>query len=315
MKKAVKSAYSLLELSIVIVIISILIAGALSVSTNGINNAKTKITQERMHEIYKAMGNFLITNRRLPCPAAITAVETIDSNYGAEVDGDDGCDSESGVFISGNLAYGMVPVRALGLSNEMAKDGFDSKISYIVDVNFTNSSPANDADFASENFSVTSAGTITVNAMPSSITQEVVSDAVMALVSHGTNKAGAYNPNSSTANSRGSDQEVTNDFGDTPTLGTPSTSDFDNILVSTQANSDVFDDIIFFKRKEDFVEDFNAMFLIACDGTETTGSIISTTDAYYEQVREDVTGCTLPAKRTRKCGAYGVWFVISDGCI
>ena len=34
----------------------------------------------------------------------------------------------------------------------MAKDGFDSKISYIVDVNFTNSSPANDADFASENF-------------------------------------------------------------------------------------------------------------------------------------------------------------------
>ena len=56
------------------------------------------------------------------------------------------------------------------------------------------------------------------------------------------------------------------------------------------------------------------MFLIACDGTETTGSIISTTDAYYRQVREDVTGC-ITCKRTRKCSAYGVWFVISDGCI
>ena len=55
------------------------------------------------------------TNRRLPCPAAITAVETIDSNYGAEVDGDDGLRFRIWSFIKWQFSLRNGVVRALGL--------------------------------------------------------------------------------------------------------------------------------------------------------------------------------------------------------
>jgi len=49
-----RSAYSLLELSIVIVIISILITGAMTTAVGSISNAKVKITKDRLQIIYKA---------------------------------------------------------------------------------------------------------------------------------------------------------------------------------------------------------------------------------------------------------------------
>jgi prepilin-type N-terminal cleavage/methylation domain-containing protein len=323
-KKLIKKAYSLLELSIVIIIISILIAGALSVSTSGVHNARVKVTQERMREIYKAMGNFLITNRRLPCPAPINAIESLDVNYGVEVEAGAGCDAAAGVFQSTfnvNLMYGMVPTRTLGLSNEMAKDGFDSKITYIIDQRFANAANPDAALIAIPGAEFSTAdlagGVLTIQEKPSAVVQTITTEAIMALVSHGVNKAGAFNNNSANSNARSTDiDENDNDLGAAISAAPiPNTSDFNAILVASAANSDIFDDIVFFKRRNDFIEDFKTMFLIPCNGAITTGNIISTTNAYYEQVREDTSGCTAPTKRTRKCGAFGVWFIISDTCI
>ena len=70
-KKNNKTAYSLLELSIVILIIAILISGAMTMSVGTLNNAKNKATQDKIAEIYKSLGNFLLANKRLPCPASL----------------------------------------------------------------------------------------------------------------------------------------------------------------------------------------------------------------------------------------------------
>src|SRR3989338_7419279 len=110
-KKVFKKAYSLIELSIVILIISILITGALTVSVGSVNNAKIKNTNDRLQQVYKALGNFLVANKRMPCPASLKKIKTTDSDYGAEV-GSQGACSGSGVYqstTSANLVYGMVP--------------------------------------------------------------------------------------------------------------------------------------------------------------------------------------------------------------
>ena len=130
----IKKAFSLIELSIVIIIISILISGILSSSITSINNAKIRNTRDRMAQIYQALGQYLVVNKRLPCPASIILLKS-DADYGKEV-GTDGSCSGTGIYQSSsnaNLVYGMVPIRALGLVNEMGEDGFESKIAYIID--------------------------------------------------------------------------------------------------------------------------------------------------------------------------------------
>lgn len=151
-----KKAYSLLELSIVIVIISILISGVMTTAVGNINYAKTKVTKDRIQVLYKALGNFVATNGRLPCPAGLTVLKT-NATYGTSI-GAAGTCSGSGVYTSTantNLVYGMVPVATLGLSKEMGEDGFEDKISYVVDKNFTAAANLNSApNFTQVNFSI-----------------------------------------------------------------------------------------------------------------------------------------------------------------
>jgi hypothetical protein len=270
---------------------------------------KVKITNDRMKEIYKAMGNYLVANRRLPCPASIIKVKTVNSDYGTE-----SLVSEcvgSGIYqstTSSNLVYGMVPVRTLGLSNDMAEDGFGSKIAYIVHKKFTKASETA-PNFLNETFSTTShTNIITVNEKPSAITQKVTDDALIIMISYGANKSGAFDANSATQIARSSDtDELSNDIGLNPdTVAT--TAIFDNIIVTSSGNSDVFDDMVFFKRRNDFVEDFNAMFLIPCNDA---GLGFGSANANYGQtVYTVVETCPEPLRvlrGARKCEAYGAW--------
>jgi prepilin-type N-terminal cleavage/methylation domain-containing protein len=264
----IKKAYSLLELSIVIVIISILVAGVLSVSVGSINNAKMSTTKERMDKIYSAMGIFLTSNNRLPCPASLYKVKSIDTDYATEVDGGGGCDSISGVFESNtdaDLVYGAVPAVTLGLSTEMAEDAFGSKIIYIVDRNFTYAiNLASAPNFSVINFSTTPhTGIITVQDTSANI-QTITDNAIMVLISNGPNKARAVNANAATFNSATGDGDEQNNTLTNPAEGPPDTAEFDNVIVKSSTNSSSFDDMVLFKRRADFIDDFKAVFLIPC---------------------------------------------------
>ena len=79
-----RKAFSLIELSIAIIVISVVIAGILSVSTVNKNNSNIKITNNRIKRINQALGEFVHVNKKLPYPASIKAIKITDTTYGTE---------------------------------------------------------------------------------------------------------------------------------------------------------------------------------------------------------------------------------------
>ncbi|MFM2200516.1 MAG: hypothetical protein RL769_571 [Pseudomonadota bacterium] len=406
--KTNKSAYSLLELSIVILIISILISGAMTMSVGTLNTAKNKSTQDKYAEIYKALGNFLLTNRRLPCPASLKKLKNSDSDYGAEVANCSG----TGVYqstTSTNLVYGAVPVKALGLANDMAEDAFESKLVYLIDKrfavasdssstnmvvqggsvgeqqNFTISLPSgnqidsilfasyglpntstwtiNSSCHASGSLSIVQAnclgrnsctvfssnsvfgdpcpgigkalairysysalnatstfstspstGIITITEKPAGVAQNATSDAILVLISLGANKAGAFNTTANTQNARSSDaDELENDIANFVD-GNPSTATFNNTIVVNSENSELFDDLVFFKTRNQIVNDFNAMFLIPCFNA---GASFNNANAFYGNLVYASSSCASPnedKRLSRKCEAFGNWVDVVRAC-
>jgi len=319
MKKNHKTAFSLIELSIVLVVISIVIAGALSASTVSLNNAKIKNTTDRMDAIYKALGNFVTTNYRLPCPASLIIARD-SAGYGDSVGSAGGC-SAVGVYSSAQNAtiiYGMVPIAALDLPKELAEDGFGNKLIYVVNKNLTA------ADYPSTNLSNTNFSSFLETDATSVIrilqvpTSNVIDGNAFALISLGQNKYGAFNSTLTTQSSATSTDTYEQKHYPTSvnTATTPYTANYGSVsgfetrvtFIASNPSSDVFDDIVFYKTRSQMVIDFNAMFLIPCAGDTNY------TTAYYGQTSYyKVAGvnsfCTTPntVLRSKKCGPYGAW--------
>lgn len=315
-QKIYKKAFSLIELSIVILIISILITGALSVSTANINNAKIKVTNDRITEIYKALGSYLVINKKLPCPASLILDKT-NASYG--IAGTDGTCTASGIYFSGatSLVYGMVPVRALGISSDMAEDGFGNKIAYVVHRDFTTAWTSSTGGHVATAPYDPASSIILIKENPSGSTS--TSYAIFALISAGANKNGAFNATSTTRNARSADaDEMDNDVG----VISGNNADFNLTLVSTSANSDTFDDVVFAKTRTQMVQDFNAYSVIPCAAYNPSDVTYGATNIVWpagaaNQVVVATTSCPAgytggTTKPTKKCGAFGVW---EDGVV
>lgn len=330
-----RRAFTLIEMSIVILIASILITGLLSASVSSVNTGKVKITNDRIKVIYQAIGNFVAINRRMPCPASLADAKSLaaTNGYGEEVVDSGACDTtDAGVFAdSGDLlVFGMVPVKTLGLPLDMAEDGFGSKIVYVINKNFaveevgTVGPPAYYITFSTKSFSTgihdrvvddatadSSLSLITINERRggSDVTvadADETNGAILALISYGANKNGAYNSNSTTANAENTDsnsKERDNDL----------ISTIDDVIYSVSDSEDDFDDIVFYKTSANFISDFDLMFLMPCWNAPGNGFSATTDHTYYGEV---LTGdsCTSPSGTTAtvRCGAHGVWYTIAD---
>jgi type II secretory pathway pseudopilin PulG len=303
---AKKTAYSLLELSIVIIIIATMISGGLSFFTNSTNNAKIQLTRDRLNTVYKALGVYLIKNGFLPCPSLISQIRSSDADYGGTYFGQ--CLGLGGASRDNiNLLSGSIPVQLLGLSADFAEDGFGSKFTYVVATNFTNSNFGS----AAEN------GLITINdRINSGVTQLITNNAIFVIMSSGINKFGAYGKNSSTMNNIPTDPDELLNY--TKADGTSG-----KVFYASSDSSDEFDDIVIFKTRDELVLDFDALDLIFCraaDGNQTLTYGTSTVNYTWPQTRygqvspanEDCP--TTPvnykvrnARPLKKCGALGVW--------
>jgi prepilin-type N-terminal cleavage/methylation domain-containing protein len=325
-KSKQKKAYSLIELAIVITILSILVTGSLVAVSKIYSQEKYNNTNYKIAEIYKALGAYLVANEKLPCPAPITSTKSNDSSYGVS----GSCVATTGVYVSGDLVYGMVPVATIGLSKDFAEDGFASKIAYVVNKNFTNS-----ATFGSATYQ--NIITIKEAAQNSANNQTITNDAIFAIISYGFNKNGSLNTNISdiqTSCISSDDSEQENDIypnlaaGSTfacATLGScpsrcPSstTASFDNILFSSSSSADDFDDIVFYKTRNDLVSDFDALSLIKCPSSSlnitygASATNFSWQESKYNQITSSSTQCPTGYRSgvqfpTRKCGSYGNW--------
>jgi len=300
-------AFSLIELSIVIVIISILLTGALSVSIANINNSRIKLTNDRLEAIYKALGNYLVANQKLPCPAPIN-IDRNNASYGTSNSGAN-CTTSSGVFLSSasgatSLAYGAVPTKTLELPSEFAEDGFGSKIAYIVHVGFTDTITATTGGHTATPPYTPGATIIQIKENPANLV--TTQYAILALISYGANKLGAFGANSTTQNTVSTD---TDELDNSPGTISGTSASFDNNLISVSNNSDTFDDIVFVKTRSQIITDFNAFGAIRCTGLNGT---YASSSANYNQIVAAVNDCGWPEykRAQQKCIAFGQWLQI-----
>jgi len=190
------SAFTLLELSVVLLIIGLLISMGFSVSKKMIDTAKLSATQNRMDAIEKSLLTFFQKNGRLPCPGD-ESLQITSANYGLEASAAN-LDTCAGGAIAAtyttNATYvrkaaeGSVPVLTLGLPKDFMYDGWGRKIAYAVNPVITTSKYAK--DYFPLKHSVCSTNTaIRIKDASGSYRS---SSAIYALISYGQNGHGGY---------------------------------------------------------------------------------------------------------------------------
>jgi prepilin-type N-terminal cleavage/methylation domain-containing protein len=135
--------FSLIELSVVVLIIGILIYMTLAAGREQLEIARIKQTQYKLQKIQTALAVYLKTFGYLPCPADGTAAIN-SATFGAQsrnsansmadsVLTDSSCSANLVDFVP--VVYiGVVPVTTLGMSPESMFDGWGNRITYIVSI-------------------------------------------------------------------------------------------------------------------------------------------------------------------------------------
>jgi prepilin-type N-terminal cleavage/methylation domain-containing protein len=201
--------FTLLELSVVLVIIAVILSGALAMFIGSVQASQFNTTVKRMDAIDKALLNYAAANSRIPCPSDLTQIAS-GANYGVEAANTGSCWSgtpAANFKAASNTVEGGVPVRALALPDDYMYDGWGRKLRYAVDPTYTAASSLPVA--ASCSLTVTpNASAIRVN---DSTGASRTTMAAYVLISHGANGHGAYTSNGVTVNAGSSSaNELTN---------------------------------------------------------------------------------------------------------
>lgn len=217
--------FTLVELSVVLVILGLLAGSLFGISTGLMNVQRSATTRAKLNAVDAALVSFVAINKRLPCPAMGTA------NTGTEVfvTQDSPCT---------NQANGVVPWAALGLSASDIEDGWGTRITYRLDpflarnnaMDMSNCDPAGTATSAGADGNVPSrstcgvVGACTALTLPLCVTplqfintkglqiRDAVGGVILmdpaapafgaayVLISHGENQSGGYNNNGTLLN-------------------------------------------------------------------------------------------------------------------
>ncbi len=259
-----RGAFTLLELSIVIVIIGLLISMGFSISKKMIDTAKLSATQNRMDAIEKSLSTFFQKNGRLPCPGD-ESLQISSANYGLEASAA-GLDTCAGGAIAASYttnatyvrkaAEGSVPVLTLGLPKDFMYDGWGRKIAYAVNPVMTTSGYAR--DYFPLKHSVCATNTAIRIKDASGAYRS--SSAVYALISYGLNGHGGYGNDGARYNkgATGAD-ELTNCHCTSAAVDSAYNGDY----VQRSPNpyiwgTDYFDDIVRYKERWQLVTDGGA---------------------------------------------------------
>jgi len=130
------SGFTLVELSVVLLIIALVAGSGIAVGKSALESAQTAATYNRLNTIETALSAFR-QNGRLPCPAD-GSLASSNANYGSEAANIGSCTGGAPaanfqVTISGSKTVeGVVPVRTLSLPDEFMFDGWGRKITYSV---------------------------------------------------------------------------------------------------------------------------------------------------------------------------------------
>jgi prepilin-type N-terminal cleavage/methylation domain-containing protein len=135
-----RRGFTLIEFAVVIIIIGVLIAPAISIYDRFMQEQKVEHTERSLTTTTDALNTFLDSFGRYPCPANMDA-DPGDVTYGYEncAPGTYGMPTIS-VEVSNrlpalanpNILVGSVPFRTLNLEEEDFLDGYGSRLTYVV---------------------------------------------------------------------------------------------------------------------------------------------------------------------------------------
>lgn len=134
--------FTLIELSIFLLIVAVLAGSALMFGTGQQGFARQKQTYDKMRVLEEALAAYTRLNGHLPCPANGT-LGRLDVNLGNEErDTATGqCNNVTRIAIGGasdpDMFVGSLPTDALNISEEFMFDGWDRRFIYAVDERFT----------------------------------------------------------------------------------------------------------------------------------------------------------------------------------
>jgi len=116
--------FTLAELAVVLLVIGLLMFALLPTSAVMLSNSRHSATQQKLNNIDAALVNFVIVNKRLPCPAdgSIAMTASGAGSEGGRTSGD----------CTNNQANGVVPWVALGLNAGDIVDAWNNQITYRV---------------------------------------------------------------------------------------------------------------------------------------------------------------------------------------
>jgi sugar lactone lactonase YvrE len=177
-----RQGFTLIQISILLVVASLTLVAVLPSTRTALSSNRT--TTSRLNAILVAMRGYEASYGMLPCPAdasqpvGSTSYGVAAANPGTSGNCMSGSPAANYADAVNNIAIGMVPVRALGLSNEYALDAFGRDITYAVDTGATV------CGWTSSSLS----GKIVVTDNGAS------NNSLVALVSHGVDGHGAWIP-------------------------------------------------------------------------------------------------------------------------
>lgn len=204
--------FTLIEISIVLVVIGLLLSGGLVALGPVLQNAKRTATENTLTKIEDALLLYAIQNNCLPCPADATtpASDGIQALLSGAAHTADACAGVANECFTG--ADAIVPWQTLGLSRSDAIDEWGTWITYHLSTNAD--SPAGAAttpcdDFHEDSLLADANGFRRSNTSPPVFpqgclnveTQEtgafttITAQAAYVLISHGTDTSGGYSEN------------------------------------------------------------------------------------------------------------------------
>ena len=118
--------------------LSIAVTAFLATSNSRFNSEKLRAYNNNIPIIYKALEKYLLTNKKLPCPASLIEIKSSSTIYGLAASSRD-CISTVVYKGTGsgaaNLVYRMIPTQTL--DSKLVEDAYGNKLFYIVDKRLT----------------------------------------------------------------------------------------------------------------------------------------------------------------------------------
>ncbi|MBF0422050.1 MAG: type II secretion system protein [Magnetococcales bacterium] len=182
--------YSLIEMSIVMLLMGIIMTIGMFTTNAMMSYTATSATKKRIEIIKSAMIGYLRSHNRLPCPDTTYGVGDSSHSPGEEQLSSGVVPAYGGACV-GN--FGVIPFYTIGITRDQALDGWENFFSYHVSQNASNLWTTSSTGSVAIIKTSSDAGEITINSRNSSGGLfAVTTSAVFAVVSHGNDGKGAY---------------------------------------------------------------------------------------------------------------------------